>query len=59
MSVAWGVALATMVPFVCLALLLFLDRLEETLTQSRRPTLKPMPTRATTVPTERGTHRAA
>ena len=55
MSIAWGVALATMVPFLCLALLLFLDRLEETLTRSRRPA--PVPT--TTAPAEQGTHRAA
>ena len=57
MSIAWGVALATMVPFMCLALLLFLDRLEETLTRSRRPTLKPVPT--TTAPAEQRAHRAA
>lgn len=55
MSIAWGVALATMVPFMCLALLLFLDRLEETLTRSRRPA--PVP--STTAPAERRAHPAA
>lgn len=59
MSIAWGVALATMVPFLCLALLLFLDRLEETLKQSsQRPALKPIPARAS-VPMESGSQRAA
>jgi hypothetical protein len=59
MSVAWGIALATLVPFACLALLLFLDRLEQTLKESRRPTLKRIPARATTVPVERRSRRAA